>query len=410
MTLSDTGTSNIIYSYEIKWVESDVAWSDRWDIYLLGGVNNDAIYLSMINSLMMTSFLAAVVFVIMVRTLRKDLAIYNDLELDLTEEDGQEESGGKLVHGDVFRPPSTSPLLLSVAVGTGAQIGTSVSITLIFAILKIVNPMNKGAMLSAIIFLYVLSGSVGGFVSARLYKVCDATEWKYNAVATAVALPAFLTGMFIILNIFLGIAGAATSVSIFTIIGVFLLWTCVSVPLVFVGSYFGFRAGKLEVSTKTNQIARFIPEKNFARRSIATLALSGIVPYVNMIVEFAVIMNAIWLNHFYYTMGFLFVSILCVTISCIAINIVTCYVQLCGEDHRWWWKSFLNGASAGFFIFLHSIWFLSHRLQLVGMLPVVVYMTYMSMISLCFALYCGSLSFISCFWFTRKIYGALKVD
>jgi len=345
MTLSDTGTSNIIYSYEIKWVESDVAWSDRWDIYLLGSVSNDAIYLSMINSLMMTLFLAAVVFVIMVRTLRKDLAIYNDLDLDLTEEDGPEESGWKLVHGDVFRPPSTSPLLLSVAVGTGAQIGTSVSITLIFAMLKIVNPMNKGAMLSAIIFL-----------------------------------------------------------------GVFLLWTCVSVPLVFVGSYFGFRAGKLEVSTKTNQIARFIPEKNFARRSIATLALSGMVPYVNMIVEFAVIMNAIWLNHFYYTMGFLFVSILSVTISCIAINIVTCYVQLCGEDHRWWWKSFLNGASAGFFIFLHSIWFLSHRLQLVGMLPVVVYMTYMSMISLCFALYCGSLSFISCFWFTRKIYGALKVD
>jgi len=151
MTLSDTGTSNIIYSYEIKWVESDVAWSDRWDIYLLGGVNNDAIYLSMINSLMMTLFLAAVVFVIMVRTLRKDLAIYNDLELDLTEEDGPEESGWKLVHGDVFRPPSTSPLLLSVAVGTGAQIGTSVSITLIFAMLKIVNPMNKGAMLSAII-------------------------------------------------------------------------------------------------------------------------------------------------------------------------------------------------------------------------------------------------------------------
>jgi len=68
-------------------------------------------------------------------------------------------------------------------------------------------------------------------------------------------LLAFLTCMLIILNIFLGFAGADISVSIFTIIGVFLLWTCVSVPLVFVGSYFGFCSGKIEVSTKTNQIA-----------------------------------------------------------------------------------------------------------------------------------------------------------
>ena len=33
----------------------------------------------------------------------------------------QEESGWKLVHGDVFRAPETSPMLLAVLAGTGVQ-------------------------------------------------------------------------------------------------------------------------------------------------------------------------------------------------------------------------------------------------------------------------------------------------
>merc|ERR1711966_459706 len=75
-----------------------------------------------------------------------------------------------------------------------------------------------------------------------------------------------------------------------------------------------------------------------------------------------------------------------------------------------WWKSFANCASAGFYLFLYSLWFLTSKLDLVGVLPVVVYLTYMSMISIAFGLMCGTIGYLSCFWFTRSIYGAVKVD
>lgn len=39
----------------------------------------------------------------------------------LSQEDVQEDYGWKLVHGDVFRPP-THPMLLSVLVGSGMQL------------------------------------------------------------------------------------------------------------------------------------------------------------------------------------------------------------------------------------------------------------------------------------------------
>jgi Endomembrane protein 70 len=44
------------------------------------------------------------------------------------QEDVQEDSGWKLVHGDVFRPPRHT-LLLSVLLGSGAQIFMMVGVT-----------------------------------------------------------------------------------------------------------------------------------------------------------------------------------------------------------------------------------------------------------------------------------------
>ena len=45
---------------------------------------------------------------ILVRALRKDIAQYNDASI----EEAKEESGWKLVHGDVFRPPSSYPMVM----------------------------------------------------------------------------------------------------------------------------------------------------------------------------------------------------------------------------------------------------------------------------------------------------------
>lgn len=55
---------------------------------------------------------------IMIRTLRRDIARYNT---DDNIEDTLEETGWKLVHGDVFRPPKNTRLF-SAVIGSGIQI------------------------------------------------------------------------------------------------------------------------------------------------------------------------------------------------------------------------------------------------------------------------------------------------
>jgi transmembrane 9 superfamily protein 2/4 len=103
-----------------------VKWSTRWDFILDSMPHTNIQWFSIMNSLVIVLFLTGMVGMILLRTLHRDIARYNQLD---NEEDAQEEFGWKLVHGDVFRPPRKA-MLLSVFAGTGTQILLMVSVTL----------------------------------------------------------------------------------------------------------------------------------------------------------------------------------------------------------------------------------------------------------------------------------------
>ena len=97
--------------------ESPIRWASRWDTYLL--MHDEPIHwFSIVNSLMIVLFLTGMVAMIMLRTLHRDIAKYNQLE---SVDEAQEETGWKLVHGDVFRPPPNASQLATY-VGTGVQL------------------------------------------------------------------------------------------------------------------------------------------------------------------------------------------------------------------------------------------------------------------------------------------------
>jgi transmembrane 9 superfamily member 2/4 len=161
-------------------------------------------WFSLINSAVILIFLTGMVAMILLRALHKDIARYNALDF---EEDVQEESGWKLVHGDVFRPPKHS-LLLSVLLGSGAQLFMMVGCTtstlalliksnLVFALLGFLSPSNRGALGTAMIILYFLFGFIGGFVSSQAYKGLGGENWKMNIILTPVLVPGYPPSFFL---------------------------------------------------------------------------------------------------------------------------------------------------------------------------------------------------------------------
>ena len=127
--LSMDAAGEVIFTYDVKWESSEIKWASRWDTYLLMG-DEQIHWFSIINSLMIMLFLTGMVAMIMMRTLHRDFNRYN--AVDATD-DVEEETGWKLVHGDVFRPPS-APMMLSVLIGTGVQTFSMTVVTMVFAV------------------------------------------------------------------------------------------------------------------------------------------------------------------------------------------------------------------------------------------------------------------------------------
>ena len=194
--------------------------------------------------------LIGMVGAILTRALRKDIARYNRLESfnldDLSgtngdAEDGvQEDSGWKLVHGDVFRSPK-NPLLLSVFLGNGSQLFVMVGTTISFALLGFLSPSSRGSLGTAMVILYTIFGFIGGYVSARVYKSFGGEKWKLNMALTPVMIPGTVFATFFLLNLFLWAKQSSGAVPFTTMLVILGIWFVISVPLSFAGSWAGFR-------------------------------------------------------------------------------------------------------------------------------------------------------------------------
>jgi len=137
MVLSENQNNKVVFTYGVYWRPSATPFATRWDKYL-HQYDPKIHWFSLVNSAVIVVFLVAMVSTILVRTLKKDIARYNRLDqlgLDDFGESGDaddgvaEDSGWKLVHGDVFRSPK-NPLLLAVLVGNGAQLFAMTALTI----------------------------------------------------------------------------------------------------------------------------------------------------------------------------------------------------------------------------------------------------------------------------------------
>lgn len=394
----DAGTpQEVKFSYSVYWRKSPTAWATRWDKYL--HVFDPKIHwFWLIDTAIIVVILVLTVMSILVRTLKKDIARYNRLDQinldDLSgtsalEEDGvQEDSGWKLVHGDVFRTPSR-PLLLSILLGNGAQLFVMTGCTIVFALLGFLSPSNRGSLGTIMILLYTVLSFVGGYVSSRVYKSMQGEQWKANIALTPLLIPGVVFASFFFLDLFLWAKQSSGAVPFTTMLVIIGIWFVISIPLSFAGSWLGFRASQIEPPVRTNQIPRQIPPTTTYLKPIPSMLIVGLLPFGAIFVELYFIMSSIWFSRIYYMFGFLFLCYALMIVVCASVTILMTYFLLCAENYHWQWRSFMAAGMSGGYIFLNCLLYLITKVKLGGLAGTVLYIGYSALISLLFFILSG---------------------
>ncbi|KAK1755815.1 hypothetical protein QBC47DRAFT_446165 [Echria macrotheca] len=443
--LDDGATLKIPYTYSVYFREdSSVEWGRRWDLYFVNQEEGSKIHwLAIINSLIICGLLTGIVLIILARTIRTDIKTYkdsltedgktrkrkvasgtktpkekpglldqvgeaiNEAENSDDEETLEDATGWKMLHGDVFRTPRNGHLLAPL-VGSGMQLlFVAVGLVLLSAV-GILNPSFRGGFISFAVGLFIFAGLFSGYFSARVFKTFGGQDWRRNTVVTALLFPGLLFSAVFVLNLFVWAQASSTAIPFTTLIAIVFLWLCVQVPLVYVGSWYGFvRSATWEHPTKTSPVRRQIPPQAWYIRGVRTALLAGLIPFAVIFIELLFVFQSVYQDKsgYYYVFGFLAVvsTILILTIA--EVTVVTIYIQLCGENYEWWWQSFVVGGGSAVWVFAYCGWYFFTRLHISGVLSSVLFFSY-SFIACCvYGLLTGTVGFLTAYAFVRRIYG-----
>lgn len=405
----------VTFTYDVLWRESPLAWGVRWDPLLGGGGNAGAgqgpgrvHWFAAANAASVAALLAGMVALILARTLRNDIAAYN--ALDGGEGcGGDDEAGWKLVHGDVFRPPPR-PALLAAVVGTGAQLGATAACTLAAAAAGFLSPANRGGFATACASVFVAAALVGGYVSARVYKLCRGEHWKVATMATAGGFPALVGAVGLTLN---GVAAAQASsraAPFGTLLALLAMWLGVALPLTFIGAAAGYRAAPAPLPVRVNKIPRQVPPQPWYLSPAPAAALGGVLPFGAIFIELFFVLGSMWRDQLYHLFGFLALAALVLVVTCAEIAVVLVYFSLAGEDYRWWWRSVAAPAASGAYLFAYAAHYFVTRLDTTGATAAALFFGYNGLVAAAFALFTGAVGFGASLAFVKAIYGAVKID
>ncbi|KFM24664.1 Transmembrane 9 superfamily member 4 [Auxenochlorella protothecoides] len=394
----------VVFTYDVNYRASNILWASRWDTYLVN-LDDQIHWFSIVNSAMIVLFLSGMIAMIMTRTLRRDISTYNALEAG---EEG-EESGWKLVHGDVFRAPRGLSWL-AACVGTGVQLLGMAGATVAFALAGFLSPANRGGLMTAMLLLFVALGGVAGYASARLYKSYGGAHRRRTTLRTALAFPGVVSAIFLALDFLIWGQRSSGAVPLGTLAALVSLWFGVSVPLCFAGAALGYRSAVPDPPVRTNKIPRQVPPQPFYLHPTTGVLVGGVLPFGAVFIELFFILSSMWQHQFYYLFGFLALVAVILGITCAEIAIVLCYFQLCAEDYHWPWRAYQSAGSSALYLFAYSIVYFVTKLDITALVPMVMYFGYMTIVTLAFFAMTGTIGYYACAAFVHKIYSAVKID
>ena len=362
-------------------------------------------WFSILNSigtvLLLTGFLAG----ILMRVLKNDFTRYAKMEQGDTEE-----TGWKLVHGDVFRFPQNKELLCAI-LGNGVQLLTICLGVLLTACLGLFGNYYRGQLLVGTLVLFAVSSCWNGMVSAAMYVKMGGQRHNYVFWLSygLFLFPFFVTAS--ILNFIAVAYNSSTAIPFITVLQILGVLVVVSLPINFIWTLLARNyATPMEAPCRTAKVPRAIPVLPWHRQGPFLVFMAGFLPFSVIYIELYFIFASVWGQKLYSLYGILLLVFIIMVIVTAFVTIALTYFQLAIEDHRWWWRSVNNGGITGLYIFLYCFYYFMFKARMHGFLQTSFFFGYMGVVCVGAWLVLGTVGFFSSYLFIKYIYSSIKCD
>ena len=284
----------VSFTYSVQWVASTVPFEARMVVYEENPFMLQAMeihWLSIVNSLVLVMLLTAFLAIILMRVVKNDFTRY--MRADEDDEAAEEETGWKLIHGDVFRTPANLSLFTAF-VGAGLHLFAVTLFLLSLSVAGTFSLARRGSVVAACIILYVLTSFVGGYESARLYKKLRGSSWVWNVMLNLVVFPAPFTATFAVLNTTAIVKSSTAALPAGTIAVVVAMFLFIAFPLGVLGGIAGHNNKEFEPPCRTSKVPRQIPDVPWYRSAPAQMFMAGFLPFSAISIELHYIFASVW--------------------------------------------------------------------------------------------------------------------
>jgi len=394
----------ILFRYDTFYYFTDTVYEERFNKYFYGDkfIHSNSLYISGIIIFILVILLSYIYF----RSIKSEIEIHNE---KVDSDDSINEYGWRNIAFDVFRRPYRSDILAAI-MGTGVQLLIMVLYSLLFVSLGIIHPKSGGSYFTLLVMVYIFLSLISGYYSSRFYKMVHGLNWLRVCVFTALLFPSIFFILITFTNFLYWVEDSTTYVQFKNFFSLISLWIIGTVPLIFLGTMIGLTQKRIQLPCDVNPVPGIISKSNYPwyLRIRYAWFLTGFPPFFAVFVELFYIMDSLWKQNFYALSKYLLISIIILIIISSQIGILFTYLNLCKGDYRWWWKSFIASASPGVYIIIFSFFYL-FKMEFTQFTSVIIYLNFMTLLSVIISLICGSTGLFLTFLFLTNIYSKIRL-
>jgi len=380
----DSGPAAVQLTFDVRWVESEVVWQDRWDA--AGGLVPGPIHQhGVANSLFVAIALGWLVALVMRKNVRIDT--YRHSKCNESDETGElEDNRWKLVvANEAFCSPVLAPEKLAACCGVGMQILASFFSIIVLIAVGWLPMTSLDDLIPSMLFLFAMFGLVNGYVTGL---ACSAfkVDWRVAIQWAMWAFPLFSVMLFLSTEYMAARLSPAVYAPCFGRVCLGASVTCMHSGLMtyWGASYFDFsaqttlppfdfyiRSFGLKRMMAVNWIQwwkqkprgvwlpilhNWLSQPMFGL--VFRLFMAGIVSFSVVCVETFFLMVASWMDQYYSSFGVLSIVVCVEVVTICELAILSGYYELYTEGTIRWWVQFSTAGAGALVLAINSfLWY-----------------------------------------------------